>query len=286
MDFGKIPIDELDSISFKLPPDTVLTKQTLINLKPVAKPPVYIGCAKWGRKEWVGNLYPAKTKEKDFLSNYVQHFNSVELNAMHYKLYDEETVAAWSSLAGDRDFKFCPKMVRSVTHFSTLISPKAFEITGKFLTSVMAFGKHLGPVFIQLSDRFSPKRKENLFTWLKTLPGDVDFFVELRHPEWFSDKTVKQETFGLLNELGIGAVITDTAGRRDCLHMNLTIPKVFIRFVGNNLHPTDYTRVDKWIARLKKWRKDGLKEIYFFLHQPDEINTPAICDYMRKHLQL
>lgn len=284
MNFGKISPEDLDNISFKLPQDTSFTEQMLATAKPLAKTPTYIGCAKWGRKEWVGNLYPAKTKEKDFLSNYVQHFNSVELNAMHYKLYKEETVAAWAEIAGDHDFKFCPKMVRSVTHFSTLVSPQAHEITGKFLASVLSFGTHLGAVFIQLSDRFSPKRKDNLFAYLKTLPRDINFFVELRHPDWFSDKTISTETFKLMKELSIGAVITDTAGRRDCLHMELTIPKVFIRFVGNNLHPSDYARIDKWIARIKKWKKEGLQEIYFFMHQPDELNTPELCEYLKKKL--
>ena len=35
--------------------------------------------------------------------------------------------------------------------------------------------------------------------------------------------------------MNMGIVITDTAGRRDCAHMNLTIPKAFIRYVGNSL---------------------------------------------------
>ena len=38
-------------------------------------------------QEWVGKVYPEKTKEKDFLQYYVQHYNSIELNATHYKIY-------------------------------------------------------------------------------------------------------------------------------------------------------------------------------------------------------
>ena len=36
-----------------------------------------------------------------------------------------------------------------------------------------------------------------------------------------------------LRELKIGTIITDAAARMDVLHMQLTIPKAFIRFVGN-----------------------------------------------------
>ena len=55
-------------------------------------------------------------------------------------------------------------------------------------------------------------------------------------------------------------MITDTAGRRDCAHMHLTIPKAFIRYVGNSLHPTDYTRIDVWVERMKYWLDHGMEE--------------------------
>ena len=66
------------------------------------------------------------------------------------------------------------------------------------------------------------------------MPTDVQFFLEVRHPDWFT-KDVSKELFETLHALNIGAVITDTAGRRDCAHMHLTIPKTFIRYVGNSL---------------------------------------------------
>jgi hypothetical protein len=61
--------------------------------------------------------------------------------------------------------------------------------------------------------------------------------------------------------------------------MELTVPKCFIRFVGNNLHETDYTRIDEWIERLVSWLNNGLSEIYFFMHHTEERNSPELCDY-------
>jgi hypothetical protein len=43
----------------------------------------------------VGKIYPEKTKEKDFLQHYVEHYNSIELNATHYKVYDAEAIKKW-----------------------------------------------------------------------------------------------------------------------------------------------------------------------------------------------
>ncbi len=83
-----------------------------------------------------------------------------------------------------------------------------------------------------------------------------------------------------MHTLNIGAVITDTAGRRDCAHMHLTIPKTFIRYVGNSLHPTDYTRIDAWIERMKFWLNKGIDDVYFFMHMHDEATSPELTVYL------
>src|SRR5699024_6606524 len=43
----------------------------------------------------------------------------------------------------------------------------------------------------------------------------------------------------------------DTAGRRDLLHMLLTSPTAFVRYVGAN-HPSDYSRLEDWIKVIKE----------------------------------
>lgn len=250
MEFGRVPEAELDTIDFSLPSEPVFNQQVLKGKKQ-NEPRVYLGCAKWGRTEWVGKIYPAKTKEKDFLEHYVKHYNSIELNATHYKVYGATGIARWAEKAKGRDFKFCPKMYQGVTHRGSL-KGKDF-ITTEFLRSIVAFEEHLGLVFVQVSDAFTPKRKEELFDFLRSLPTDIQFFLEVRHPDWFGKPDIQMELFNTLKEINIGAVITDTSGRRDCAHMHLTVPKTFIRYVGNSLHPTDYTRVDEWIGRMKYW---------------------------------
>ena len=96
--------------------------------------------------------------------------------------------------------------------------------------------------------------------------------------------TVVNDTWQLFRDLGIGTVITDSAGRRDCVHMKLTAPVAFIRFVGNNLHPTDYTRINAWAGRLKSWIDKGLREIYFIIHSPDELYAPELALYAVEEL--
>lgn len=277
MEFGRVPEIELAGIDFSLPAEPDFNKMALKG-KPAKQPRVYVGCAKWGRTEWVGKIYPPKTKEKDFLQHYVEHYNCIELNATHYKVYGEAGIGKWAEKAKGKDFLFCPKMYKGVTHFGSL-KGKEF-ISNEFLRGIVGFEKHLGPIFVQVSDSFSPKRKEELFTYLKSLPTDLQFFLEVRHPDWFAREKDKEDMFNFLKENNMGAVITDTAGRRDCAHMHITIPKTFIRYVGNSLHSSDYTRIDAWIERMKYWLNKGIEELYFFMHMHDEATSPELTVYL------
>ncbi len=273
MDFGKI--DNPDSIKFSLPKDYAEIKKVLGGKKRKTK--IYVGCAKWGRKEWVGKIYPQKTKEKDFLSSYVKQFNCIELNATHYSIYSPSTVSKWKETAERIDFIFCPKFYQGISHFRRL--KNAQQDTENFLNSVSNFGDKLGTCFLQLPPNFTPKSFNELKKYLTELPKEPEVCIELRHPLWFSDAKVFDETFLMLKELGFGSVITDTSGRRDVIHMRLTTRTAFIRFVGNNLHKTDYTRVDEWIERFKTWIDSGLETLYFMLHQHDEAYTPELAVY-------
>jgi uncharacterized protein YecE (DUF72 family) len=277
MEFGRVPETALKNIDFSLPPEPVLNKKVL-NGKPVKNPKVYIGCAKWGITEWVGKIYPPRTKEKKFLQHYVQHYNCIELNATHYKIYGEPGIRKWAEVAKGKDFLFCPKMYKGLTHRGKLDG--RHPLLNEFFRGIVAFEKHLGPVFVQVSDTFSTKRKQELFDFLLALPKDLQFFLEVRHPDWFGKEKERHDMFEFLKTNNMGAVITDTAGRRNCAHMHLTIPKAFIRYIGNSLHRTDFARTDAWIERMKYWLDHGLQELYFFMHMHDEATSPELTVYL------
>jgi uncharacterized protein YecE (DUF72 family) len=283
MEFGRVTPEEVPLIDFTLPPDSELTIQTLTSAKNDQPLQVHVGCAKWGRKEWVGQIYPPKTKDANFLDEYVKHFDSIELNATFYNLYPASTIAKWKEKAElNPDFKFCPKFSQSISHIRRL--KNAEEITTTFYEGIMAFGDKLGPLFLQLSDNFTPKSFPELKAYLEQLPKDIPVFVELRHKEWYANPEVRETVFNLLRELNLGAVITDATGRRDCVHMNLPTPHAFIRYVGNGLTPSDYKRCDEWVDRIKQWRDMGLKSVWFFMHQHEEEYSPKLADYVVEEL--
>ncbi|GAA4340594.1 hypothetical protein GCM10023149_52150 [Mucilaginibacter gynuensis] len=285
MEFGKVAPEQLTEVDFTLPNDPQFTIDTLAAAKGKQALAVHVGCAKWGRKEWVGMIYPPKTKDANFLDEYVKHFDCIELNATFYQVYGPATISKWKEKADTNPgFKFCPKFSQSISHIRRL--KNAEDITTTFYEGIAAFGDKLGPLFLQLSDNFTPKSYPELKAYLEHLPTDVPVFVELRHKDWFGVAENRDKVFGLFKELNIGAVLTDATGRRDCVHMMLPTPHAFIRFVGNGPEggDSDKQRIDEWIARIKQWADMGLQSLWFFMHQHDERYSPELSDYVSEEL--
>jgi uncharacterized protein YecE (DUF72 family) len=282
MEFGKEKTD-ISDIDFTLPPDAPGTTALLKKQPQGSKPEIFVGCAKWGRKDWVGKLYPPGTTEADFLSHYSKHFNCIELNATFYRIPTFTQTEGWAAQVG-KDFKFSPKFTDKISHLKRLKDVKA--LVDQFLEGISGFKDNLGPVFLMPHPGMGVKTLETTEAFIQSLPKDIDLFVELRNAQWFADPDAFQKVFDMLERNNAGSIITDSSGRRDCVHMRLTTPVAFIRFVGNGLHPTDYTRVDDWVQRIKKWIAEGIQKVYFFMHQHEEIHSPELCKYVIEQLNV
>ena len=276
MDFGNVPLEKLSAIDFTLPPEPPSNKKVLSGQR-VASPKVYIGCPRWSVMDWVGTFYPKGTPDNKFLSEYVKQFTCIELNSTFYNLYDEAAIKKWRDKAGDNEFMFCPKVFQGISHEGSLTDK--IPLMHQFEKGIAAFDKHLGPAFLQLSDGFSPQRKSELQYFIHSLPTPLDLYVEVRHPGWFTPAE-SEWLVELLQPINKGWLVTDTAGRRDVCHMHLAQPKALIRFVANDLHPTDYKRIDDWVERIEYWIENGLGELYFMMHLHHEINSPELISYL------
>jgi len=280
MDFGKAATSEAGHVDYHLPADAPRTAQVLAGAVRSESVKYYVGCAKWGREEWKGLIYPEDTKAANYLDAYARQFNAIELNASFYKVPTEAAVANWRQKVeanASKGFTFLPKFPRSISHMRKL--KNAEEMTGRFIRSIAGLGPHLGPCFLQLSDAFARKELATLKAYLEALPKKLEIFVELRNAGWFDDVAARSEVFEFFTSRNIGCVITDTSGRRDLLHMELTRPEAFIRFEGNGkgMLKSDEKRIAEWVRRLKKWKSQGLQKVYFLFHQEDETDTPALA---------
>lgn len=280
MKFGKM--GKIDGIDFTMPPTPKTTEKLLKNSAQQNSAPVILsGCTGWSMKEWLGSYYPKNTKPQDFLKFYARQFNTIELNSTYYRIPDKKTVDKWveQTIPG---FKFAPKIPQVISHSENLsLSENYIE---SFSDVIRELGDRLGISFLQLPPHFGPKNLRSLEQFLKRFPtSDIPLSVEVRNENWFVEKDMitLQE---LLSAYGAGIVLSDVAGRRDVLHMYLSNNTAIIRFVGNDLHESDFSRLDAWILRLKEWFELGLRELYFFHHQDNNLLAPEMTIYFNQKL--
>ena len=281
MKFGKV--SDISRVNFTLPPDHPQTATTLSRTDSGTALRVYVGSARWGERDLVGKIYPPRTPSSEFLTHYSRHFATIELNTTHYRIPTPELVQQWCEKT-EPAFVFCPKIPQLISHQADF--GRSLRATDQFLRGLKAFGPKLGIPFLQLPPSFSPQSGKTLFSYLSDWPSDVPLAVEFRHPGWFDRARLRDRAFDLLEEYGISPVITDTAGRRDVIHQRLTTDTVFIRFVGNRLHATDYLRVDTWVRRIQEWLTAGMQRIYFIVHQPEEHLCVDLAIYTIEQLNL
>lgn len=276
MKFGKV--DDPSLIDFSLPADHPDTERVLGATKADGSElEVYVGCAKWNRTDLKG-FYPRGVKDE--LSYYSSQFNSIELNATFYNMPKRSQVEAWKNKTPE-NFKFFPKITNSISHYKRLIDVK--WLVEEFSDAVSAFEEKLGMVFLQMHDNFKPKDFDRIERFIEAFPAAIPLAVELRNKDWFDENAEAERFYQLLEQNGKTNIIVDTAGRRDMLHMRLTTPTAFIRYVGAN-HESDYHRLDDWLARIKIWKDMGLQSLYFFVHQNIEKESPLLSAYFIQKL--
>lgn len=269
MQFGKV--SNPASIDFTLPADHPGTKRVLSSFQTTEKPEIYVGCPRWSRNELKG-FYPKGVKDE--LTYYSTQLNCIELNSTFYNIPSVYQVATWRDKTPD-NFKFFPKLPKIISHDNRLMNVREFVL--QFCDTISAFEEKLGSVFLQLHENFSPKEFYALQTMLEEFPEAIPLAVEVRNEQWFSDQHIFEKYTSLLERLNVSNIITDTAGRRDLLHMKLTNSEAFIRFVGANHLPSDIPRLNEWVTRIQQWHSEGLQQLHFFIHQNADSEAPELA---------
>ena len=275
MKFGQVSNPE--EIDFSLPPTPPETFELLASHKSDQPLSISVGCAKWNKTDLKG-FYPRGTKDE--LAYYAKQFNSIELNATFYNSPAKEQVKTWRDKT-PAGFKFFPKIPQSVSHYSRLL--RTDEKIKEFVDATVLFEDKLGMAFLQMHDNYKPKDFDRLANFLHNFPKGYPLAVEVRNEAWFSGVEISRQLYKLLEETGTTNVLVDTAGRRDMVHMRLTTPVAFIRYVGAN-HPSDYDRLIAWVQVIKKWKEAGLQQLNFFIHQNIEQESPLLAAHFIAHL--
>jgi uncharacterized protein YecE (DUF72 family) len=275
MKFGKV--DNPEEVDFTLPQDHPDTKRALAKGKGKGLD-VYVGCAKWSSAELKG-FYPKGTKDE--LAYYASQFNSIELNATFRKRYFAPQYEKWAA-ATPEGFKFCPKMGGYISHTRRLQDVE--ESVDLFVENASALGDRMGVPYVQMHDNFDPKDFDRVVNFCENWKYDLDVAFELRKSVWYEDESIADQVQAQFEKCGIIKILVDTAGRRDMMHMRLTSPIAFIRWVGVNDETIDLPRLDEWVDRIASWKKQGMSTLYFFVHQNVERSSPLLSAYFIEKL--
>jgi uncharacterized protein YecE (DUF72 family) len=257
----------------------------------------YIGCPIWSWKGWVGNFYPEGTKPSEFLREYTRRLTTVEGNTTFYAVPAQKTLESWAEDMPEI-FRFCPKIPKAISHEGKLLDN--VERAHEFIDLMRQLGTRLGPMFLQLPPRFSPKSLPDLQAFLAQWPQAVRLAVEVRHLDWFDtphDEALNQ----LLREHNMARVTIDTRPIRDLsgedilagsVYQSLlearerkpdvpVVPQrtadfIFIRYIG---HP----EVEFNSLFLKEWGEYVIEQlqheadVFMFCHSPNNFAAPYLC---------
>jgi uncharacterized protein YecE (DUF72 family) len=257
----------------------------------------YVGCPIWSWKGWVGNFYPEGTRPSEFLREYTRRLTTVEGNTTFYAVPAQKTLEGWMEDM-PATFRFCPKVPKAISHEGKLVDN--LERARGFIDLMRQLGPRLGPMFLQLPPRYSPKRLEDLRAFLDQWPSDVRLAVEVRHLDWFDsphDETLNE----LLMEHNMARVTIDTRPIRDLsgedilagsVYQSLlearerkpdvpVVPKrtadfVFVRYIGHPEIELNVPLLEEWGDHFITQLKNGA-DVFMFCHSPSNFAAPYLC---------
>ncbi len=210
---------------------------------------ILIGTSAFTAEGWVGSFYPEGMQPRDFLSYYATRFNTVELDNTFYRTPAISTVEGWN-LRTPPGFIFAAKIPQSITHDKVLVD--CDDDLNRFLKTMSALGDKLGPLLFQFGyfnkSAFKSQAEflARLKPFLKKLPKDFAFSVEIRNKYWIDQKYVD-----VLRENNVAMALIDQSW----------VPRPWEMKQKIDLATTDWTYV-RWLgdrkgieAETKTWDK-------------------------------
>jgi uncharacterized protein YecE (DUF72 family) len=168
---------------------------------------ILIGTSAFTAEGWLGSFYPAGMQPRDFLSYYATQFQAVELDNTFYRTPAISTVEGWN-LKTPPGFVFAAKIPQVITHEKVLVD--CDDDLKHFLDTMTALGDKLGPLLFQFgyfnrsAFKSGAEFLARLKPFLKKLPKDFGFAVEIRNKSWMDAEYVD-----LLRENNVAIALID-----------------------------------------------------------------------------
>ncbi len=229
--------------------------------RPYSLPGILLGTSAFTADGWQGSFYPPGMKSRDFLSYYATQFATVEVDSTFYGCPSARTVNNWFARTPE-DFIFSVKVPQVITHEKALVGcDSEFE---EFVKTMDILGPKLGPMVFQFPsfDCWKFPKQESflavLIPFLKKLPADHKFVVEIRNNNWLDARFAD-----VLREHNIALALTDTSFMPRPWEMKekfdlITADFAYVRWLGDRKRiekqttTWDKTVIDR-TSDLKNW---------------------------------
>ena len=226
--------------------------------RPSAAAQIRIGTSGWHYKHWRGCFYPEELSSSQYLSWYIRHFNTVEINNCFYRLPTQSAVESWREDTPP-DFCFAVKGSRYLTHMKRLHNAEAGLNT--YLDRMELLKKKLGPVLFQLPPNWQVN-VERLEEFLGLLPRRrYQYVFEFRNPSWYIEPVYR-----LLRRHNVGLCIHDWGAQQS--PRQLSADFTYVRFHGaTGRYGGNYSdaMLEKWADQILGWAKH-LRGIYLYFN--------------------
>ncbi|HEY4206729.1 MAG TPA: DUF72 domain-containing protein [Puia sp.] len=221
---------------------------------------IHIGTSGWSYQHWRDIFYPSDLAATSYLSFFASRFSVAEINTSFYHLPRPETVKNWASTV-PKDFLFCPKISRYITHIKKLHDPE--DTLPKFFDVFEPVRRRLGPVLIQLPEavRYHENIARPFFATLVKKYPKYRFALEVRHASWLTE-----EALAILRKYHISLVIAES-GDRWPYSETITGKDVYLRFHGpDGSYASSYSgkALHKYARKCIDWATAGHTVWVFF----------------------
>jgi uncharacterized protein YecE (DUF72 family) len=252
---------------------------------------LHVGCAMWTYAPWQGRYLPHPLSPRERLSAYATWCNAVEGNTTFYATPTLDTVKSWAGQTSP-DFRFVLKLPKPITHERRLTD--ADEPLRAFLAAIEPLGPRAHALWVQLPPSFGPSGVGALRDFLRRMPREYRYCVEVRHPRFFTDLDEQQTLERILTEAGAEWVDLDTTvlfasppasdGERAAQRQKPQLPRrptaltghPVVRYIGCDDNERTAAGWQPWADQVADWLREG-RSPTVFVHTPDNIDALALA---------
>lgn len=229
---------------------------------------IYIGTDRWGRKEWVGTLYPKSAKDKDFIKYYTDTLDFIEFQYSRYKIITPDQITEYIKVFKGKNFKICPHLIRHL-HQPMYSNPqKLKEEVINSLSIYRNIPEYFGVVLIDTWIFKNVITEEGLFRLISNLPSD--YSIVLTIDKSHERKLLDDDFFKHLNDHKVGLVLND---HTYCLAEKLSSPVIYFK-----VDAASPVNLEKMLSKIR----NNVKEVYISVVGEDKAMVgEVLLEYLK-----